>query len=176
MRSPTLDEIEAVFLANYDPSDRDNPDRLRNALAVVRDAILMGPSRAHLRAKAGQRARVRSPARSRKHNDPDFVTRTLREIVQSRDREAADRDVLERVARFTRVPVATLLAQDRSQSAARARFVAMWVLRNGRKRSWPEVAAVLQRTNSAVINGARRVDAEVAADPALGELLRGLAA
>ena len=156
MRAPTVDELMDLVALVHQPG---GDDALRGVVSIVRDAMLLTITRARANAGAGQRARRRRS-----------LPRQHRELA------IADREVLERVARFTRVPVGTLLAQDRSQSAARARFVAMWVLRHGRKRSWPEVAAVVRRTTSAVINGARRVDAQVAADPALGAKLRRLAA
>jgi len=157
-RAPTVDELWDIFLDTWSALDKEDPERPRRAMAAVKDAVLLGAARAGLRARVRERANRRPAARARLG------------LVKT------DAVVLDRVAQAGGLEVAQLLRQDRSQSVSRWRRRAMWALHHGRDRSPSEVSAVVRRNRSTVIHGIQRVDAEVAADPALGAKLLRLGA
>lgn len=160
MRRPlSLDQVEALFLEHWTaamaeetggkPLAHGSP--LRAALAPVREALLKGTART----RPG--ARRMSPAH-----------RALFE---------ANVAVVERIAEDAGVSAAQVLSDSRARLASQARHRACWALYRVRELSYPEVAVVTgRRDHTAAISSVRRIDAEVAADPALAERLRRLAA
>ncbi len=77
--------------------------------------------------------------------------------------------ILRIVCSATGVSKRELLAHNRSRKIVNARHMAMWLLRRHTFLSLPAIGRILHRDHSSVLNGVRRVKAELRNDPE-GEL------
>lgn len=73
--------------------------------------------------------------------------------------------ILAAVAAHLNVPVGAIAGDLRHWEVARARRVAMYLLRTLTHASYPAIARALDRDHSTVITGVRKVTAEMATDP-----------
>jgi chromosomal replication initiator protein len=73
------------------------------------------------------------------------------------------------------IPLHVLLSPQRSAPIARARHIAMWIVRNSSDHSLPAIARLFRRyDHTTVIHAVRRIDAMMRRDPAFGAEMRAL--
>lgn len=151
-RVPTIGAMEQLFCERWGRTGGD----LTAIMRELRDMVLVGAPRARARASLVERRR-----RSGRLSAPHVRL------------AAASVPLLRSVARAAGVEVTEILGQDRTRTASRARFEAMWILRRARKMSYEEIGAVVGgRDHSVAHRAVKLVDQRVAEEPELAARLR----
>lgn len=79
------------------------------------------------------------------------------------------------VSEFYVIPMSQIDSADRRQEVAKARHMAVWLARSQTKRPWGEIARVILRDHTTLINSFKRIDKLVReGDPVTHQEIRGI--
>ena len=96
------------------------------------------------------------------------IASSLLNVSKTRPKHLSAKQIIERTARHFQIPVEDIVGSKRDKDIVVPRQIAMYILRNELKLSFPKIARELGRKDhTTAIHSVKKIDAESRTDPTL---------